>query len=84
MPRFGSLVRILTVSCQLSPPDPFLLLDSPGQVLSQGTELLKPVLGEEATKLPGKVMEGAGGILENGLKTGTGILKQVLPVFPGK
>ncbi|MFN0075303.1 MAG: hypothetical protein ACKVY0_02395 [Prosthecobacter sp.] len=61
-----------------------LLLDSPGQVLNQGTELLKPVLGEDAAKLPGKVMEGAGGILENGLKTGTGILKQVLPVFPGK
>lgn len=61
-----------------------LLLDSPGQVLNQGTELLKPVLGEDAAKVPGKVMEGATGVLENGLKTGTGILKQVLPVFPGK
>ena len=61
-----------------------LLLDNPSQVINQGTELLKPVLGEEAAKLPSKVMEGAGGIIENGLKTGTGILKQVLPVFPGK
>lgn len=61
-----------------------LLFDTPGQVVNQGAEaLLKPVLGEDAAKLPGKVMEGASGLLENGVKTGAGLLDQVLPVLPG-
>jgi len=62
-----------------------LLLDTPGTVVGQGAEtLLKPVLGEDAAKLPGKVINGASGMLENGVNAGTGLLKSVLPVFPGK
>lgn len=58
-----------------------LLFDAPGQVVTQGAEaLLKPVLGEDAAKMPGKVMEGAGGVLEQGVKTGADMLNKVLPV----
>lgn len=61
-----------------------LLFDTPGQVVNQGAEmLLKPVLGEDAAKVPGKVMDGATGILENGVKNGAGLLEKVLPIFPG-
>ncbi|WP_449067866.1 hypothetical protein [Prosthecobacter sp.] len=60
-----------------------LLFDTPGQLVNQGAEaLLKPVLGEEAAKIPGKVMEGASGTLENGVKAGSGLLNKVLPLFP--
>lgn len=62
-----------------------LLLDTPGKVINQGAEtLLKPVLGEDAAKVPGKIIDGAGGVIENGVKAGAGILNKVLPVFPGK
>lgn len=62
-----------------------LLIDTPGKLVEQGAEtLLKPVLGEDAAKMPGKVIEGASGVLENGVKAGTGIINKVLPVFPGK
>lgn len=62
-----------------------LLFDSPGEIVNQGAEtLLKPVLGEDAAKMPGKVIEGASGLLENGVKTGAGILNQVLPILPQK
>lgn len=62
-----------------------LLFDSPGKIVNQGAEtLLKPVLGEDAAKMPGKVIEGASGLLENGVKTGAGILNQVLPILPQK
>lgn len=62
-----------------------MLLDTPGKVVNQGAEaLLKPILGEDAAKVPGKLMEGTNGLLQNGIKTGTGILNQVLPVFPAK
>lgn len=62
-----------------------LLLDTPEKLVKKGAEnLLKPVLGEDASRMPGKVIEGAGGVLENGVKAGTGILDKVLPVFPGK
>ncbi len=62
-----------------------LLFDTPGAVVGQGAEtLLKPVLGEDAAKLPGKVMNGASGVIENGVKAGAGLLKSVLPIFPGK
>lgn len=62
-----------------------MLFDTPGQLLNQGTEaLLKPVLGEEAAKIPGKVIEGAGGTLENGVKTGADLLNKVLPFFPAR
>lgn len=61
-----------------------LLFDSPGKVINQGTELLKPVLGEDAAKVPGKMIEGASGVLENGVKAGTGLIQGVLPIFPGK
>lgn len=61
-----------------------LLFESPGQIVNQGAEmLLKPVVGEDAAKVPGKVMEGAGGVLENGVKAGAGLLNQVIPLFPG-
>lgn len=62
-----------------------LLFDTPGAVVGQGAEvLLKPVLGKDAAQLPGKVINGATGVIENGVNAGTGILKSVLPVFPGK
>jgi hypothetical protein len=62
-----------------------LLLDTPEKLVNQGAEtLLKPVLGEDAAKMPGKLIEGATGVLENGVKAGTGIINKVLPVFPGK
>lgn len=55
-----------------------LLFDTPGKIVNQGAEtLLKPVLGEDAAKMPGKVIEG-------GVKTGADLLNKVLPVFPGK
>ena len=62
-----------------------LLFETPGAVAGQGAEaLLKPVLGEDAAKIPGKVFDGASGLLQNGVKTGSGILEKVLPMFPGK
>ncbi len=62
-----------------------LLFDTPGNVVGKGAEiLLKPALGEDAAKVPGKVINGASGLIEQGVKTGTGILNKVLPIFPGK
>ena len=45
--------------------------------LRRQASLLKPVLGEDASKIPGKFIEG-------GMKTGTDLLNKVLPLFPGK
>ncbi|MEZ5388127.1 MAG: hypothetical protein R3F13_21685 [Prosthecobacter sp.] len=57
-----------------------LLFDTPEKIVKQGADtLLKPVLGDEASKMPGKVIEGATGLLENGVKTGAGLLNGVLP-----
>lgn len=62
-----------------------LLLDTPGAVVGQGAEmLLKPVLGGEAAQMPAKVIEGASGVIENGVNTGAGLINKVVPVFPGK
>lgn len=62
-----------------------LLFDTPGKVVNKGAEaLLTPVLGEDAAKMPGKVIDGASGVIESGVKTGTGLLNKVLPIFPGK
>lgn len=62
-----------------------LLFDNPSQLVNHGAEtLLKPVLGEEASKLPGKVIEGAGGLLEKGVKAGAGVLEQIVPGIPVK
>ena len=61
-----------------------LLFDSPGKAINQGTELLKPVLGEDAAKIPGKVIEGVSGTLENSVKAGAGLINQVLPILPVK
>jgi hypothetical protein len=62
-----------------------LLLDTPGAVVGQGAELLlKPALGGDAAKMPAKVIEGATGVIENGVGAGAGLLNKVLPVFPGK
>lgn len=62
-----------------------LLFDTPGAVVGQGAELLlKPVLGDDAAKIPGKVMNGASRVLENGVNAGSGLINKVLPIFPGK
>lgn len=60
-----------------------LLFDTPGQLINQGADtLLKPVLGEDAAKIPGRAIEGASGTLENGVKTGTDLINKVLPLLP--
>ena len=62
-----------------------LLFDTPGAVVGQGAELLlKPVLGDDAAKIPGKVMNGASSVIENGVNAGSGLINKVLPLFPGK
>lgn len=62
-----------------------LLFDTPGKILQQDpAALLKPVVGEDAAKVPGQMINGAGGLLENGVKTGAGLLNKVLPVLPVK
>ena len=62
-----------------------LLFDTPGAVVGQGAELLlKPVLGEDAAKIPGKVMNDATSVIEKGVDAGSGLLNKVLPIFPGK
>jgi hypothetical protein len=62
-----------------------LLFDAPGNLVNQGAEtLLKPVLGEDAAKMPGKIIDGASGVIEGGVKAGTGIINKMLPIFPGK
>ncbi|MDZ4404468.1 hypothetical protein [Prosthecobacter sp.] len=62
-----------------------LLFDTPGSLVGKGAEtLLKPVLGEGAAQMPGKVIEGTSGVIENTVKAGTGIINKVLPIFPRK
>lgn len=62
-----------------------LLLDTPGAIVGQGAEtLLKPVLGDDLSKMPAKVIKDASGIIENGVNAGSGLLNKVLPIFPGK
>lgn len=62
-----------------------LLFDTPGVVVGRGAEtLLKPVLGDDAAKMPGKVLDGASGVIESGVNAGSGLLNKVLPLFPGK
>jgi hypothetical protein len=62
-----------------------LVFDTPGNLINQGADtLLKPIVGDEAAKMPGKVIEGASGVLENGVKAGAGLLNKMLPIFPGK
>ncbi len=62
-----------------------LLFETPGQVINAGAQtLLKPLVGEDAAKVPGQVMEGAGGVLEQGVKAGAGLLNQFIPVLPAK
>ncbi len=62
-----------------------LVFDTPGNLINQGADtLLKPILGDEAAKVPGKVIDGASGVLENGVKAGAGLLNKMLPIFPGK
>lgn len=59
-----------------------VLFDTPEKIVKQGADaLLKPVLGDDAAKVPGKVIEGASGLLENGVKAGAGLLNGI---FPGK
>ena len=62
-----------------------LLFDTPGALVGKGAEtLLKPVLGEDVAKMPGKVLEGTSSLIENGVNLGSGLLNKVLPVTPGK
>jgi hypothetical protein len=62
-----------------------LLLDTPGAIVNTASEtLLKPVLGEDAAKLPGAIINGTTKTLEEGVKTGTDLLNKVIPIFPGK
>lgn len=57
-----------------------LVFDTPGQILNQATDaLLKPVLGKDGAKIPGQVMQEAGGVLESGVKTGVDLLNNLLP-----
>ena len=61
-----------------------LVFDAPAKV-GQGAEaLLKPVVGEDAAKVPGKVIDGTSGVIESGVKAGAGMINKVLPIFPGK
>ncbi|MFO1438338.1 MAG: hypothetical protein U1F81_08450 [Verrucomicrobiaceae bacterium] len=62
-----------------------LLLDSPGAIVNKASDtLLKPVLGEDAAKLPGQIINGTTKTLEQGVKTGTDLINKVIPIFPGK
>ncbi|MCB1278068.1 hypothetical protein [Prosthecobacter sp.] len=61
-----------------------LLFDTPQEVGLGAEKLLKPVVGDEAAKVPGKVIDGASGVIESGVKTGAGMINKVLPIFPGK
>ncbi len=57
-----------------------LLFDTPEKIVKQSADaLLKPVLGEDAAKVPGRVIEGASGLLENGVKAGAGLLNGIFP-----
>lgn len=62
-----------------------LLFDTPGTLVGTGAEtLLKPVLGEDAAKMPGKILDSASGVIENGVNAGSGLINKVLPIFPVK
>ena len=62
-----------------------LLLDTPGAIVNTASEtLLKPVLGEDAAKLPGAIINGTTKTLEEGVKTGGDLINKVIPFFPGK
>jgi len=52
-----------------------LILDTPGAVVNKAAEtLVKPILGNDAAKLPGQV-------LDQGVKTGTDLINKVVPIF---
>ncbi len=62
-----------------------LLFDTPAKTVQEGADkLLKPVFDGDAAKMPGKVIEGVGGVLENSVKKGADVINKMLPVFPGK
>ncbi len=61
-----------------------LLLDTPGAIVDKASEtLLKPMLGEDAAKLPGAIINGTTKTLEQGVKTGGDLINKVIPFFPG-
>ena len=61
-----------------------LLLDTPGAIVDKASEtLLKPMLGEDAAKLPGAIINGTTKTLEEGVKTGSDLINKVIPLFPG-
>lgn len=62
-----------------------LLIETPGVIVNQASDmLLKPVLGEDAAKLPGQLLDGGTKTLESGVKAGSDLINKVLPIFPGK
>lgn len=62
-----------------------LLLDTPGTLVDKASDtLLKPILGQDAAKLPGQLLNDTTRTLEQGVKTGTDLLNKVIPIFPGK
>lgn len=62
-----------------------LLIETPGVIVNQASDLiLKPVLGEDAAKLPGQLLNGGAKTLESGVKVGGDLINKVLPIFPGK
>lgn len=55
-----------------------VLLDAPGEIVGQGSELLlKPAVGEEAARLPGQVIKGATDATGEAVKTGVKVLEGI-------
>jgi hypothetical protein len=62
-----------------------LLLDTPGSIVNQASDtLLKPVLGQDAAKLPSQILNGTTKTFEEGFKNGADLINKVIPLFPGK
>lgn len=62
-----------------------LLLDTPGSIVNQASDtLLKPVLGQDAAKLPSQILNGTTKTFEEGVKNGADLINKVIPLFPGK
>lgn len=54
------------------------LLDAPGEIVGQGSELLlKPALGEDAAKLPGSMIKGATEATGDAVKSGVKVLEGI-------
>jgi hypothetical protein len=61
------------------------LLDTPGNVVNRGTELLlSPVVGKDAAAQPGAVLKGATDTLNKGVETGTKLIEDIGGALIGK